>query len=231
MVGPGVDLAEVARDLSAQWLTEFGIEGPPVPVYELAVLLGATVSPERMTIETMALRHTSPRREIVVNIAAGFDFRTWRRRLRFAVAHEIMAMHLPYEGPDEDVGEAVLQGCASELLLYRPWLADDMADLGGDLPALAQRFEASHEATARAMLDIEAAVLTVVDSGQVSTRVGTPGIAYPRQLVSIEARAIQRAGEAWEAVEETGDALSVRAWPVEAPGSVRRVVALTYPEE
>ncbi len=226
------ELRYQAGYLAGTWLEAMGATGPPVPVYELAAHLGITVGRRVLQDGVLAERRRGKADglDIVLNARPEGDPRVWRTRLRFALAHEVMALRLP-QPAGELRPEGIYQACASELLLYRPWLVEAVRDLDWALPPIAALFAASHEATARAMAALDDCLLTIADNLQPTTRLATGAVRLPTRILPTEREALQRAYETWQA-QETGDEWSrTRAWPVEPCRHVKRVIALTWPHQ
>jgi hypothetical protein len=228
---------DVVRDYKAQarrdaddWLSDMGVSGPPVPVYAVAAWLGYRVMCEPLVVARAAIGHAASR-QIVVNAIREGDRATWFRRQNYSVAHEIYELRYP-EVRDEnpEVAEAIYQAMASELVLYRPWVRDTIRAEGWELPALVDTMQTSWEATARALVDLaDDWVMTVVDNLAVTARVGSEGLRYPRECLTMEAETLRRAYELWTPAEGADEIVLVQAWPVEPAGAaVRRVIGLTW---
>ena len=162
-----------------------------MPVHEVALLLGIGLRWEAMPPDTTARRIQSPRPEIIINAVFEGDPVVWRRRLRQAVAHEIMALRVGV-GEEETQAEAILERCASELVLYRPWLERAAAEHERELPVIADVFDVTAEAAAWGLLDLGPAVLTIVDAGRITTRVSSHGLACPGGVAARGSREVGR---------------------------------------
>jgi hypothetical protein len=163
-----------ARNLVALYCAQFGEPTMPINLDVLASMLGITRS------DDMPLY--SPDAELVPD-----DGRLTMRvnpdrpetRQRFSIGHEISHTFFPgYElkvqcRPDsryrrrDDPDDAIESLCdigASELLLPLPWFADDarVVSTGQGLVALAKKFKASREATARRFAESSQAVVAAV---------------------------------------------------------------------
>ena len=146
-----------------EWLYKIGITQPPIPVYEVAAYLGYPVRVTDMWSATLAeRRRVRGKPEILVYAGCTGDPTVRHRRLRFAVCHEVMALQFPeFSANGRPGAERVYQRCASELLLYRPWLAECGSRVGWNLPEIVEQMDASWEATTRALLDADELVLTI----------------------------------------------------------------------
>lgn len=108
-----------AHQLATEWLTRYGITRPPVPVYDIALQLSTTLTPVAMDRSVAACRWgTAGAADVALNVWYGDPGPMRRRRLRMAMAHELMALHLPGAA---ELGECVIDACARELVLYAPW--------------------------------------------------------------------------------------------------------------
>ena len=219
------------RHTVTDWLSIVGGTAPPVPIYEIAGALNRPVVMVASAAGKLAERRERyGRAEIVVNTQAVGDPIVARRRRRFAVAHELMALEFPeYGNAFGGDSERVYQQLASELVLYRPWLEDCVGRRGWSLPDIVRDMDASWEATARALLDLEECVLTIWDNAQMTARVGSGDLRYPPGLLGAEYEALAHAHDAWEEREARDDLVRVHAWPVDPPGRhVKRVMAFTW---
>ncbi len=130
--------------------------------------------------------------------------------------------------PDE-LSEREYDGAASELLLYRPRLESSVAEFDWNVPLVAQRFGASVEGTARALLTLDECVLTIWDNLEQTVQIGSASLAYPRDCMETERDTMLQCFELWEAQEARDELVKVRAWPVDPiSGGIRRVVAFTW---
>jgi len=227
----GQECAGQARRLAERWLEEIGAVRPPVPVHEIAGYLGIRVLRRALAPGMLAERKgLGEQAEVVLNSRWEGVPSLWRVRLRFALAHEIMALRLPRIAVDcGDDTESVYQLCASELLLFRPWLCEAVGELDWDLPRIAALFETSCEATARAMAALDDCLLTIVDNLQQTTRLATGALGLPRSILPCERQALRRAHETWQPQETQDDWARTRAWPIEPHRHVKRIIALTWP--
>lgn len=144
-------------------------------------------------------------------------------RLSFRIAHEIFEVLLG----DVPRKERTCNLAASALLMPTAWFAEACKRTGFNLFELKALFRtASHEAVAYRTLSFREAVVTVADHGEVTSRVGSAGFSYPRELQAIERRALERAMEAGEAVRESAEGIVVEGWPVFEEGW-KRVILIT----
>ena len=148
---------------------------------------------------------------------------TRAERLNFRIAHEIFEVLLG----DVPHKERTCNLAASALLMPTAWFAEARKRAGLDLFELKAVFRtASHEAIAYRMLSFREAVVTVLDHGKVTSRVGNPGLSYPRALQPTEKRALERATELGAAVREFAEGIMVEGWPVFEEGW-ERVILIT----
>lgn len=145
-------------------------------------------------------------------------------RLNFRIAHEIFELLLG----DVLHKERVCNLAASALLMPTQWFAEACRRTGFNLFELKTLFRtASHEAIAYRTLSFRQAVVTVTDHGKVTSRVGSPGLSYPRELHPAERRALERTMELGELVRESPGEIVVEGWPVFEEGW-KRVILVTW---
>ena len=164
-----------ASELIALYCAQFGDPTMPIDVHVLASLRGITHSTE-------APAHSEDA-ELVPDGSGGVSMRVNpdrpETRKRFSIGHEVTHTFFPgYElkvqcRPDsryrnrddpEDVIESLCDVGAAELVLPLPWFADDAASVttADGLVALARKYKASREATARRFAETSKKVTAAV---------------------------------------------------------------------
>ncbi len=155
-------------------------------------------------------------------------------RVQWAAAHELgeVFAHQVFRAADWSgteipprLREQIANLFASRFLLPTATFAVDCVRLEFDLPRLKSRYTtASHELIARRMLDVKPdAVLTILDQGNVTTRVN----GYEQRVTGWQ----PEERECWRTAHETGLAqleethgLAIRVWPVHEPGWKREIL-------
>ena len=220
-------LDEVAADL----LAEGDWSEPPVNALALAERLGASVAidaaqPSRGRHARLGGRPSiflkPDERPERVQWAAAHDigeFAAWRVFERVAVGDDEITPRLR---------EGVANLMASRLLLPADWFRDAVAECGGDLLRLKDRFAtASHELIAWRLLDLPGeAIITVFDHGRVTRRRSNGAIRTPR-LQALEQSLWQRVHAENRPHEIRQQGLHVQGWPIHEPGWKREILRTT----
>lgn len=155
-------------------------------------------------------------------------------RKSFALAHEIMEIELSKALPSESLGarhRLALRG-ASLLLMPEPWFADAARAAKYELLSLKPIFKtASFEAIAYRVVDFVPGVVTVLDNGVISSRVGSVGFEFSHEsLLDIERRAFELARIKDGRAHLSQDGVSVDGYALKEEEGWRRVILITRPE-
>jgi hypothetical protein len=127
------------RKAAEQLLKRCGVEGPPVPVEDIARCLGFEVRIVDLPRGVDArLRLSGASR--VIELASDQA----RVRHRFSIAHELGHATLGHRHGETEVAEQEANAFAGALLVPRAWLKRDVARFS-TVPALAGRYNVSRE--------------------------------------------------------------------------------------
>jgi hypothetical protein len=226
------ELIERIREL-AEALAFEHFEGPPVDPFVLAERLGYGV-----LREGIAARWARRGDRVTIHLPADLP----PERARFTLAHEILEAAAAATSPPLPLvrelagrAEQLFQLGASDLLMPRRWFAEAGSASGWGLSTLRELFVVSWEAATRRVPVCTPAIGTIADNGRVAVRVGSDGLAFPRQPAAEEQAAIAAAYGTWpnpEPARRSGPGFTCAAWPaLPEQNAIRRVCLLTYPEE
>lgn len=216
-------------DVVEELLLEHGVSSPPVDALALAARMGLEV----LRDASMEVRGRLVRRENQAMICVRSEPRL--ERDQWTIAHEIgeylferLAEAVREDPIDGRLRERLANAFASLLLTPPSWWRRAVAAAEGDLFELKGEFStASFEVLATRLLDEwPASVITIVDQGRVTRRVGNLP-SPPPPLLGIEREARQSAHDACRVAHRRGEGLWVRAWPIHEPGWRREIVHLT----
>jgi len=217
---------EEIRDLAADLVEQGGFEQPPICPYSLAARNGILV-----------------REEYLVNSRSGYAQRVdslnaWLVTLpsseppaerHFQLAQKIIELLLPSK-EGRRIPEEVYQEGASELLMPSAMFNEISVRYNYDLGVLKQKFgHVTYEAIGRRVLSQITAILTIVDNAQLTLRLGSAGLIFPKWPTPQEMEAIWTAYDKGRPIVSDGVELCVKAWPVNQPDTAR-VVALSFPK-
>lgn len=156
-----------SRRRARQLLEMAGITSPPVDVEAVARFLGFTVLPFAFPDSTGGLTFIEGDVKTI-----GVNSTHARTRQRFSIAHEIGHFLSGHENYDhgrtyvenrpsfldrQHRQEVEANEFAAELLAPEPWLKQDVARLGIDVPALSKRYEISEQALWIQLVDLKLA--------------------------------------------------------------------------
>jgi Zn-dependent peptidase ImmA (M78 family) len=160
-----------------------------------------------------------------------------RERFQWSAAHElgevnawriVQRLDAFDDGPAPRLREQLANQFAARFLLPQRWFLEDARRLRADLFQLKQRYAtASHELIARRLLDVPPArILTILDQGHVTARIGSHGRSVP-PLTPAEK-------ECWMTACRTGrpdlrcvEGLKLAAWPIHESDRRREIVLAT----
>ena len=146
-------------------------------------------------------------------------------RQNFTLAHEIFEMLLP----DQPFKERLCNLGASHLLMPYQWFKDACRTTSFNLASLKKTFStASWEAIAYRTLTLREGVVSIVDNGKLTNRVGSIGYNHPPDLTHTERMVLHQATSSGEVatIEQAG--ISVEAYPV-FEGDWKRVILVAQP--
>jgi len=226
------DLLDLIREL-AEGLALAHFDGPPVDVVALAERLGIAVEPT-VAATRWTLRSSGP----VVSLPSDLP----PERARFTLAHEIVEIQcalasppLPIVRDEASRAEWLIQVGASDLLMPREWFEREGSASDWDLAYLRECFDVSWEAAARRVTVCTPATCTILDNQQVTARLGSPDLRFPRSLDPSEREAVNEVYAAWPSPtpqHREGPHFRCTAWPaLPERNRIRRVCLLTYPVE
>jgi hypothetical protein len=127
------------RKAAEQLLKRSGVKEPPVPVDEIAPMLGFEVRVEDLPRGVDA-RLRLVRGSRIIELASGQA----RVRHRFSIAHELGHATLGHHHGETDVAEQEANAFAGALLVPRTWLKRDVESFRG-VEDLARRYEVSRD--------------------------------------------------------------------------------------
>ena len=194
---------------------ETGLDDPPVDAFELAALCGMTLRPARNG------------RGFASDSVIAYPARSRRVRQHGVIAHELGHWALRWAG--EDDSEQGADYLAGALLLPRRCLDTDLKNSWDFSLLRARHVNVSAEMLARRITQVRDAVATIIDHGQVKSRVTSPWI-NGRQWKRMSRWERNLADQALE-TEETvyGDELCYAVPVIE--GTWRRVVVVCEAEQ
>jgi hypothetical protein len=141
-------------------------------------------------------------------------------RQNFTLAHEIFEIILPHQ----PFKERLCNLGASNLLMPDPWFREACQTTSFNLVSLKKTFStASWEAVAYRTLAFREGVVSIVDNGKVTNRVGSMGFNYPPDPTHTERMALHQAMRTGEIVTMDQGGLTVEAYPV-FEGDWKRVI-------
>lgn len=146
-------------------------------------------------------------------------------RQNFALAHEIFELILP----DQPYKERLCNLGASNLLMPYRWFKEACQTTSFNLVSLKKTFStASWEAIAYRTLAFREGVVSIVDNGRVTNRVGSMGHSYPPDLTHPERLALRQTMDTGETTTMEQGGMTVEAYPVFEEGW-RRVILVAQP--
>ena len=139
--------APFCRKAAEQLVKRAGIAQPPVPVDEIAALLG-------FNVRRVALPRGLDARALVTGDQKiiELDARAATVRQRFSIAHELGHMCLGHAHDDGPIAERQANVFAGSLLVPRKWLTRDIKTFP-TIEALAQRYHVSRDVMTIALTD------------------------------------------------------------------------------
>lgn len=146
-------------------------------------------------------------------------------RQNFTLAHEIFEVVLP----PQPFKERLCNLGASNLLMPYGWFKEACQTTSFNLVSLKQIFStASWEAIAYRTLTFREGVITVVDNGKATNRVGSMGYNYPPDLTHTERLALHQAMSGGEIVTLEQSGMTVEAYPI-FEEDWKRVILAAHP--
>ena len=237
------DIKEVVEEL----LDAAGITGPPVNPFEIVKVFsrrspsssggryrpgipdgegGSKPAPESRIKKVRLPEHLKGyTRKIggLHEIYVNEDQRSERQN--FTLAHEIFEVILP----DQPFKERLCNLGASNLLMPDRWFRDACQTASFNLMSLKKNFStASWEAVAYRTLAFREGVISVIDNGKVTNRVGSMGFNYPPDPTHTERIALHQAMHSGEIVLLDQGGLTVEAYPI-FEGDWKRIILVAQP--
>jgi len=183
--------------------------GAPVDAFQLARACGLVVLP-------------GGRRASLAGDVVRYDSQARPQRQHGLIAHEVAHYVLRLHG--EDDAEAAARYTAGALMLPKPAFDRDVRAVAWNLEQLRQRHpNASAEMIARRLTQVREAVVTVLDEGRVTRRVGSPWMPEPSRRMTTTERELADAALTSGETQRANDLLAAYAL---FDGSHRRVIVI-----